>query len=277
MVTRKTLLYIVSFVVISTTYAQEGDSAAYNATSKYPVLHFGDRLENETYYTGIDGRFVLSFANDSIIQARFFKVDRFDRYQKIHYRRSGDTIFLHNYSQPRVPYSLCTQEQIQNMEGARGIPVIVRFFYPMQSKGRGVLQEHFLMHEGINYMDSISHQIYIPYKEVYCQHSDIIVVSVRNYHIRLFKDIDSSYYPRYDYLKIDMSNRYSLSQYALFNEFPLVVKCDSIFPIDNEKNYQCWIDNGFFFPIMIKRHDKPWEAEDIPYWRVGLEGTKYEY
>lgn len=277
MVTRKVLLYIASFVVISATYAQEEDSAANNATSKYPVLHFGDRLENETYYTGIDGRFVLSFANDSIIQARFFNVDRFDRYQKIHYHTNGDTVFLHNFSQVRLPYSLCKSKDVKNIKPKKGVPVIVRFFYPKQSNGGGGVQEHLLLHEGIYYMDSISLQILIPYKKVYCQYSDIIVVSHGNYHARLCKDIDTSYYPSYDYLKIDMSNRYSSCLYALFNEFPLVVKGDSIFPVDNEKNYQCWIDNGFFFPIMTIGRDKPWEAKDIPYRSVGLEGTKFEY
>ena len=41
-------------------------------------------------------------------------------------------------------------------------------------------------------------------------------------------------------------------------------KPPSNFPVDNEKNYQCWIDNGFFFPIMTKGHDDPGEARDIP-------------
>ena len=274
MVTKEILFCIGLFVFLNTLNAQE-DNSVKKITPR--VIHFGDQLQSDIFYVGVDGRFVMSFANDSIIQARFFNVDRFDRYQKIHYRRSGDTIFLHNSSQPRVPYFLCTQEQIQNREGAGGLPAIVRFFYPKQSMRRGVVQEHLLMHEGIYYMDSISLQIYIPYKEVYCHYSDIIVVSHKNYFVRLCKDIDSSYYPHYDYLKIDMSNRYSLCHYALFNDFPLLVKGDSIFPIDNEKNYQCWIDNGFFFPIMIKGHDKPWEAKDIPYRSVGIEGIKFEF
>ena len=274
MVTKKFIFCIGLLVILNTLCAQE-EKTVTNETPR--VIHFGDRLENDTFYTGIDGSFLISFANDSIIQARFFSEDMYDRYQKIRYRRSGDTIFLHNSSQPRLPYSLCKQEQIQDIEEKAGVPVMVRFFYPKQSMGRGSVQEHLLLHEGIYYMDSISLQIFIPYKEVYCRYSDIIVVSHKNYFVRLCKDIDSSYYPRYDYLKIDMSNRYSSCHYAMFNEFPLLVKGDSIFPLDNEKNYQCWIDNGFFFPIMIKGHDKPWEAKDIPYWSVGMEGVKFEF
>ncbi len=273
-VTKKHIFCIALFAILNTLNAQE-DKSVTNATPR--VIHFGDRLINDTFYTGIDGRFVMSFANDSIVQARFFREDMFDRYQKIRYRRSGDTIFLHNSSQPRVPYSLCKQEQIQDLEIKAGVPVMVRFFYPKQSAGRGVLQEHLLFQEEIYYMDSVSLQILIPYEKFHCRHSDIILVSYKNYFVRFCKDIDSSYYPIYDYLKIDLSNMYSSCHYALFNEFPLVVKGDSIFPVDNEKNHQCWIDNGFFFPILTKGHDKPWEAKDIPYWMVGLEGTKFEF
>lgn len=248
-----------------------------NAQEDISIIRSGEQLLNDTFYVGVDGRFVMSFANDSIIQARFFNVDRFKRYQKIRYRRSGDTIFLHNSSQTRVPYSLCKINHIQDIDCDASIPVIVRFFCPEQSSGEKEVQEHILLHEGIYYMDSISSQILIPYKQVYCQYSDIIVVTHNNYYARLYKEIDSSYYPSYDYLKIDMSNRYSLCLYALFNEFPLVIQGDSIFPVDNEKNYQCWIDNGFFFPIMTIGRDEPWKAKDVPYRRVGLEGTKFEY
>lgn len=274
MAVKKNLFFIGLFVLLNTLNAQED----YCVTASTPrVIHFGDQLQSDTFYVGTDGRFVMSFANDSIIQARFFNVDRFDRYQKIRYRRRGDTIFLHNSFQTRVPYSLCNLTHTRNTEDQACIPVIVRFFSPKQFKGRRGVQEHLLLHEGIYYMDSLSLQIYIPYKEVYCRYSDIIVVSQGNYHVRLCKDIDTSYYPSYDYLKIDLSHRYSSCFYALFNEFPLLINGDSIFPIDNERNYQCWIDNGFFFPIMIKGRDRPWDAKDIPYWRVGLEGTKFEY
>lgn len=273
MITKKYFLWAFLFVFVNFLNAQETDLTT---NSKIKVLHFGDQLENDTFYVGIDGHFVMSFANDSIIQARFFNVDRFDRYQKIRYRRSGDTIFLHNSSQTRMPFSLCNLEHIPDIERPYGDPIIVRFFSPIKTKESKRVQEHRLEYERIYYMDTVSYQIHIP-AHVYCRHSDIIVVSHGNYFARLRKDIDTSYYPTYNYLTIDMSNRYSSCLYALFNEFPLVINGDSIIPIDNEKNYQCWIDNGFFFPIMVRGRDKPWEAKGIPYWRAGLAGIKYEF
>ena len=251
-----------------------------DADTTFPVIFLGEQLTNDTFFTGINGYFVLSFANDSIIQARFLQIDQYQCYQEIPYRRKGDTIILHNSTQARLPHSVCSSVEAKQLRPQDGIPVIVRFFYPLQPWKKKEIQEHRLNYECIFYMDSTTHQIYIPYGKEYCLYSDIISVCYGNYyHVRLYKDMDISYAESQseDYLKIDLSKLNSVWRDALFNEFPLLVKGDSIFPIDNEKNYQCWIDNGFFFPIMTKGQDEPWKAKDIPYWRVGLEGTKFEY
>lgn len=270
----KVIVCVGLFLIVNILHAQENDSVT-NTIPRFPVLHFGDQLENDTFYTGIDGRFVMSFANDSIVQARFFSVDRFPRYQKINYHTKGDTVFLHNFSQSRIPYSFCKFKDAKIIKPQSGIPIIVQFFYPKHGVGKKEVQEHMLLHEEIYYMDSASLQLYIPYDD--CQYANIIIVKHGYYYARLWKEIDTAIYPSYDYLKIDLSNRYSACLKVLFNDFPLLIKGDSIFPVDNEKNYQCWIDNGFFFPIMIKDYDKPWKAKDIPYYRIGLEGTKFEF
>ena len=281
MVSKRLFSCIGLLVILNSLFAQEGITLfaqeGITITAATPeVIQVGDRLQNDTFYVGVDGRFVMSFANDSIIQARFYKVDRFDRYQEIRYRRSGDTVFLHNSTQPRMPYSLCKFESSPDGEGLSGEQVIVSFYSPMKPKEKGVVQEHRLEYVGIYYMDTASRQILIP-AHIYRRYSDIIVVHHRAFFSRLCKDIDESSYPAYNYLKIDMSNLYPTCYHALFNEFPLVIKGDSILPVDNGKNYQCWIDNGFFFPKMVKGHGKPWEAKDIVWWRAGLEGSKFEY
>lgn len=277
MVYKKILFYLGLFVLVNVLNAQENDSTT-KTTRRFPVLQLDEPLQNENYYTGIDGRFVLSFANDSIVQARFFKFDRIRRYQKIHYRTNGDTVFLHNYSQTRIPYSRCSSEDVKIITPGKGIPVVVKFFYSIQPDTIKRVRERKLLDEIVYYMDSISQQLYIPYNSVACLYSNIIVLSCENYYARLYKEIDTSYEGMIsnDYLKIDFSNRGYMSLEALFNEFPLVMKGDSIFPVDSEKNHQCWIDNGFFFPIMVKGRGEPWKAEDIFYNTTGLEGIKYE-
>ena len=192
-------------------------------------------------------------------------------------------IFLNSSSQTRIPYSFCNLKKIRKIKCRKGIPVIVRFFEPkdpMEIVGVRV-KEHRLTKLEIYYMDPDSYQLYIPYKEsVYCRYADIIAVSVENYHARLCKNREYSwaFYPSYDYIKLDLSKIHSLSRYALFNEFPLVVKGDSIIPVDKFKNYQCWIDNGFFFPIMTIGRGEPWKVKSgINYQTVGMEGTKFEF
>lgn len=39
-----------------------------------------------------------------------------------------------------------------------------------------------------------------------------------------------------------------------FDAFPLLLKKDSIIPIDSEKNFRCWVENGFYFPTMKREH-----------------------
>lgn len=264
--------------VLNTLNAQE-DKSVTNAT--HQVYNIYAQLQNDTFYVGVDGRFVMSFADESTIEARFYYEDRYRSYQKIPYRRSGDTIFLNNNSsQTRIPYSFCNPKHIRKIKCRSGIPVIVGFFRPKQPlEIAGVrAKEHVLSSVEIYYMDPESCQVYIPYKEsVDSRYSDIIAVYTRHQFGRLYKDRDWSYYPKYDYLKIDLSNFSRLSHYALFHEFPLIVKGDSIFPVDKLKNYQCWIDNGFFFPIMTIGRGEPWKVEGIRYQTVGLEGTKFEF
>ena len=272
-----TTRWIIIVLLLLTFVANAQKCFTVTATRPRTII-IGDQLENKTFYTGVNDYFVFSFANDSIVQARFFGIDGFAHYQEIRYYSKGDTIILNNSSQVRLPCSMCSQQNAKYEEPSKGIPVIVKFFSSLQLDKVG-LQERQLLHEGIFYMDSISRQIYIPYKEGYCRYADIIIVNYNSHYVRLCKDIDTSYsgLDSKDYLKIDLSNIYSTCHTALFNNFPLVIKGDSIIPIDSEKNYQCWVDNGFFFPIMTKSSDEPWKANDITYWRVGLEGTKFEY
>ena len=264
------------FVFMNTLNAQVVDAVR---SQKVQVLQLGDTLINRTFYTGINGYFVLSFVNDSIVQARFFEVDQLQWYQKIHYYSNGDTIVLHNSKQNRVPYSVCGANDVKSVGINEGIPVIVKYFYSNQNESIDGRRERLLLHEEVLFMDSLVQHLYIPYKAIPCRYSNLIMLNYGGYFVRLQKDIDTSYEGWFsnDYLKIDMSPQYLMWGEALFNEFPLVLQGDTIYPIDAGKNYQCWIDNGFFFPIMVKGKDDPWEARDIPANRIGLEGTKFEY
>lgn len=55
------------------------------------------------------------------------------------------------------------------------------------------------------------------------------------------------------------------------DRFPLLIKGNKLIPIDKEKNEQCWIDNGFYFPTM-KRSNKTKSFDVTPRWSLGLNG-----
>ena len=97
--------------------------------SRPRIIQIGERLKNETFYTGIDGRFVLSFADTGYVQARFFGIDGYPHYQKILYSVKGDTIILHNCQKPRISWSVCSLDDCSSQASvAAGKPVIIKFF-----------------------------------------------------------------------------------------------------------------------------------------------------
>src|SRR5574344_566674 len=59
--------------------------------------------------------------------------------------------------------------------------------------------------------------------------------------------------------------------YLYFDNFPLLLKGNKLVPIDKEKNETCWIENGFYFPIM-KRSKKVKRYRTISYWSKELRG-----
>jgi hypothetical protein len=62
---------------------------------------------------------------------------------------------------------------------------------------------------------------------------------------------------------------------VIFNEFPLLVKRNRLIPIDEEKQMQCWLDNGFFFPKMkISKKGKEYNIIDGHY--IGLRNLPAE-
>ena len=172
-----TTRWIIIVLLLLTFVANAQKCFTVTATRPRTII-IGDQLENKTFYTGVNDYFVFSFANDSIVQARFFWIDGFANYQEIRYYSKGDTIILNNSSQVRLPCSMCSQQNAKYVEPSKGIPVIVKFFSSLQLDKVG-LQERQLLHEGIFYMDSISRQIYIPYKKGYCRYADIIIVNYR--------------------------------------------------------------------------------------------------
>jgi hypothetical protein len=62
---------------------------------------------------------------------------------------------------------------------------------------------------------------------------------------------------------------------VVFNEFPLLIKRNRLIPIDKEKQMQCWLDNGFFFPKMkIRKKEEKYDI--INGYHIGLRNLPTE-
>jgi hypothetical protein len=240
------------------------------------IIQIGDRLVNPTIYAGVDGRFMISFASDSIIQAKFYSQDGLNRYQDIPYYRKGDTIILSNHKGPRVPWSICSSDDVSSKED---IPTLAKFFSSWRKPSCRPVHDRYFECEEIYYIDTARKLLFIPYDR--CYDKEIIVLSRSGCYVRLQKKDDGSLLSskKDSFLRIDMSTFYHSWGYeALFDDFPLVIKNDTIFPLaDSSKSYQCWIDNGFFFPMMVKSNKSPSEIGTISELHIGLMGTKFEF
>ena len=273
---RPIIFWIVLLWSVPTLNAQETDSVT---KPNYPIFDFNeDHLQNETFYTSRDGRFVFSFANDSVVQTRFYVPEYFfERYRKIPYHRVGDTVILHNSSLPRVTYTACnlTKEEKGRMKTRRW-PVVVKY-YGKYGEEKNKIQEREFLCERFHYLDSTTKQVIIPADEnAEFRYSDIIVMNYLGAYVRLHKEHDTTgVYVGKD-IRIDVNSTW-FEKEALFNDFPLVIKGDEIYPVDDEKNYQCWIDNGFLFPVLTKAKIRTSEAEFIHFGRIGIMGMKQEF
>lgn len=70
--------------------------------------------------------------------------------------------------------------------------------------------------------------------------------------------------------------KYNIVDGCCFDNFPLLMRGNQIIPIDEEKNEQCWIENGFYFPTM-KRSRKEKSFDVIGRWSIGLRGLPNGY
>jgi hypothetical protein len=75
---------------------------------------------------------------------------------------------------------------------------------------------------------------------------------------------------RTDHFTIEISGFYE-TQFVYFDNFKLLKKGNKLIPIDTKQNTDCFINNGFYFPIMKKSNEfKPYKC--IVYWTKGLQG-----
>ena len=118
------------------------------------------------------------------------------------------------------------------------------------------------------YYDTITKNIV--FNDFFVKNGEILVFKTGPFYVRL-KIHTNNYEERYFSIH---KNDFDEEHWIFFKKFPLLKKGNYLIPISNTLNYQCWVDNGFYFPKM-KISKKVKEYKTVPIWSLGLRGLPY--
>ena len=194
-------------------------------------------------YNGKNDLGKLEIINDSIYVASFYNYNEMKFYDTGTYHKIGDTLFLN--SEVKLPFVLeeVSKEEGYETESGNDLYHVIKFF----SKTQKMPNRYIMIHELAGYCifyDSMNN-------ELKCQmpldDGNIVVIYDGIY--KRFKVKGN-----YKYYKIKIMDDNKMDRIYLDN-FPLLIKKNKLIPIDKNKNEDCWVNNGFYFPTMVRRKD----------------------
>lgn len=224
------------------------------------ALVFQSAICTAQSFFGVNGLGHLEILNDSICTVRFitdhdvwgFSLERLT--DTCSFIKSGDTIFI---STPKKQRFELAENCYCDTTGK--LPII--FYVFSRESGKDNYQ---LCYEGICYA---------------CKNHLIDFTNYSNFHngdivvVRYFTDYERF---KWIYGKGEFILRYIWNDGCCLDNFPLLVKGNKLIPIDKEKNEQCWIENGFYFPTMKKSSKKKF-FDVIVKWSLGLRDLPNPY
>lgn len=237
-----------------------------NSYMKYVLLIFiflniAIGAKAQVYY-GEKGLGKLELLNDSVFTISFWgdigMTGLIPSVDTGYYRKDGKILYLS--SKEKKPFELIVSEKKERILENTGYPVLTKkYIKNYQTK------KNELAHESCREIfDTLNHQIV--YNDFYVRNDEILVIKIFGYYqYRLkWKGKEAKHFI--------IKFLHSKAQRTLsFEKFPLVIKGNKLLPKDKEKNEQCWIDNGFHFPVM-RESKKEKEYETIARWSLGLRG-----
>lgn len=224
-------------------------------------------LRSQTYY-GKNDLGKLEFINDSICELNFyhyiFAYSPLTNYCK--YYKNGDTIFIS--SEYSSLYSIQIADSFLHSE--KLLPIIGKI-YRKNNKG-----EYKMQGELITKLDTTENSIIINNVFTHDLCNSIFVFYMYDclYDVRCFIS---------DSIKNNSSHRVNFKFYLYYktgeiylSDFPLLIKGNKLVPIDEDKQFKCWIENGFYFPTMVKSK-KNKKHNTINYCFRALEGLNSNF
>lgn len=225
------------------------------------IILLSNILNAQTIYYGKNNKGNMELLNDSMYTVRFyteFGIDHIYQYPDTgYYKKNGDTIFL--LSKPRNSFEVIVPEQ-QQISKNTGYPILTKKYSFNDRK-----KEYELVYESwYEIFDTLNQQIV--YNDFYVSKDCILVINIGgSYSFRLKWKLDATFF--FTLKLLDQK----FIRPVFLDEFPLIIKGNKLIPINKEKNEQCWVDNGFYFPIM-RKSKKEKEFKTIARWSIGLQG-----
>lgn len=187
----------------------------------------------QTYYgEKLFGR--LEMIDDSVCTIAFISMGDYYPVDSCCVRKHEDTVFLSTKKQWRYKVNIFDKQQTVDNPWYCSIIKIYRYSFS---------NKYEYITDVVGSYDSITRSIVV--EEIVFGKGQYIVV---------FKDIFTYYRVKCSFDKernfVVLDENPDYTNELIFNEFPLLVKGNKLIPIDKEKQMQCWLDNGFFFPKM---------------------------
>jgi len=194
----------------------------------------------QTYYgKNLFGR--LQIINDSTCTVTFISWLASHSVDTCYIYKHGDTIFLSTKAKWRYKVNAFEKRQIATNPW---FPIIIKKYKYSNKK-------YEYISDAIGVYDSVAKSIVLE-DDIFSRGNYIIVFEDLFIYYRVKCSFDNkSYY-------VVLKEHPDYTKGVIFDDFPLLIKKNRLIPIDKEKQVQCWLDNGFFFPKMkmSKKHKK---------------------
>ena len=211
----------------------------------------------QEYYYGKDNFGQLVIINDSSFSATFYREGWHVYNDTGYYHRNGDTLFLSTISKNKYKIEEISERDLPELRFLSGGLIKV---YKKDRSNYYIATEEFA-----NVYDEETKKYYL----IYYFDGNEIIVFCDNYHaytrVRYKKKMHDN--ERRKILKIEVLDE-SLSLHL--DDFPLLKRENILIPINKEKNEDCWINNGFYFPKMKKKKQRNFKVVGV--WSKGLFG-----
>lgn len=219
-------------------------------------LLISSHVFSQTYY-GKNNFGKFEILNDSICTASFLSGigvgSLIPWTDTIHYYKRGDTIFistnLKHFFEISNIYSKKYYDSCINKH-----PMIVKKYSKINGKYK---------FEGESVIEFNNKRNYIDF-ESYIYKGDIFVIKFYTSYKRFVWEGEETKKFRVNVVGFGQ-------QELFFDNFPLLIRDNKIIPIDKEKNFKSWVENGFYFPVM-KKSKIVKEYNTIVEWTLGLKG-----